>query len=818
MIPSLKFDNGLDFGSMRKMEPRPKVVRDAINRKWVIEKPQMFAGLVKPRANRMAHVLPQVLIDKWPDMVQKGVPFTLYGKWFTEAGGPDWYNKRNMIHCLLAYWETGDEQWLNDVTSGRFMMPDITQGQAVGHVSEVWHVYEWLLSEPYNSPELNAEWERRLKAWGEYIIDNVRIGDIDQCEIYAYYWKLLDKFLTIERDPFLGRTEVDPVIKWINAFYDPRDFRGGARDASSGYETGTSEFRLYAAAAYGKDIFPWFDEWATQYSQLREWLFNKDYTYAVTWGDTDGSNNNKVDNYHSPVVCYLLAGLGYNKEAMIAQARGVAKYKPELNVPGTLYPIGAAPFGMVCDPEDMLNSYVPPLKTGTYISPGIGITIYRDEDTLATAINSRIFREDGSEMETEDHHYTRPEAYYSVIYKNIPLIWQPHGYGIGGNQFYNFNATAMKNDDTFKCSIPSLRVTDSGFIAESKSVGPNVRYHHAIGDNFYPAENEFEGCARFNLIKFDKDTLTLEVQYKWESPGNTFDARSADLPIAQRCIHAMAPITQLDQSTLRWTIEGYDVTVSIISGAILAIDIEADARPLNGVQWWRAFVKCTPNDFNNGFTLLYNIHPTGTTPDTPAPPPTDVQRTQPTPDDQLPAPADLTIIDNSSLGFHVVGEWVHFGGQGIGGIVDYAEAGDGSRLSIWRAKVAPGIYNVATIWLAAENRAKDAPFKISLGGVVIQTTIVNQELPPNSFTDSDDIAWHTLADVTVNADSVLAVELSNAADEFVIADAVRIEKIGEVQPPVDPPVDPPPSTTDTPAKPFWRALEGGKRELVFPEP
>jgi hypothetical protein len=181
----------------------------------------------------------------------------------------------------------------------------------------------------------------------------------------------------------------------------------------------------------------------------------------------------------------------------------------------------------------------------------------------------------------------------------------------------------------------------------------------------------------------------------------------------------------------------------------------------------------------------YSIGATVEPPPPPPPPPPGVFD-EPVPDDQLPAPAAVIVVDNLSLGYDAVGPWIRFLGQGIDG-VDYVAAGDGTAKARFRAKVSPGTYNVATLWLPMDNRATDSRFAIKRGdGSVLAEVRVNQELPPSSF-EADGQWWHTLADVTVTSDDILAVELTNDANDYVIADAVRFERIEEVEPPPPPP-------------------------------
>ncbi len=142
------------------------------------------------------------------------------------------------------------------------------------------------------------------------------------------------------------------------------------------------------------------------------------------------------------------------------------------------------------------------------------------------------------------------------------------------------------------------------------------------------------------------------------------------------------------------------------------------------------------------------------------------------------------IIDNKDVGFTTVGSWTNYSGQGLNGTVTYAAAGDGSKTATWTfTGLSAGIYEVATTWSAQANRATNAAYVVrdvnsaSGGGVDVVTTQVNQEIAPGDFVEGG-VSWKVLgANVELNG-SVLTVTLSNAANEYVIADAVRVVKVG----------------------------------------
>ncbi|MEX2175037.1 MAG: choice-of-anchor D domain-containing protein [Pirellulaceae bacterium] len=156
-------------------------------------------------------------------------------------------------------------------------------------------------------------------------------------------------------------------------------------------------------------------------------------------------------------------------------------------------------------------------------------------------------------------------------------------------------------------------------------------------------------------------------------------------------------------------------------------------------------------------------------PATPPPPP-------PPPPPQPPSEAQ--VIDNLDPRFSVVGNWTPYGGQGYQGNIHYAAAGSGSAVARWSATVTPGQYRVAATWDPQANRATDAPFSILSGGTNLGTIRVNQEQAPSGLTDQG-VGWKDLGTFNITGDS-LVVELGNAANEYVIADGVRIERVGDL--------------------------------------
>ncbi len=135
-----------------------------------------------------------------------------------------------------------------------------------------------------------------------------------------------------------------------------------------------------------------------------------------------------------------------------------------------------------------------------------------------------------------------------------------------------------------------------------------------------------------------------------------------------------------------------------------------------------------------------------------------------------------SIIDNGDTGFNTSGNWYPYSSLGFGDDLHYSFAGSGSDVASWNFTVTPGEYEVAATWAEHPNRATNAPYEVFNGATSLETVPVDQQAAPDDFTDQG-TAWETLGTYTITGDT-LRVELSDAANGLLIADAVRIERVG----------------------------------------
>jgi extracellular elastinolytic metalloproteinase len=140
-------------------------------------------------------------------------------------------------------------------------------------------------------------------------------------------------------------------------------------------------------------------------------------------------------------------------------------------------------------------------------------------------------------------------------------------------------------------------------------------------------------------------------------------------------------------------------------------------------------------------------------------------------------PAQFTIDDTAS-GYRTIGAWTtNANTSSFGGQYHAFGAGQGGEQSTWRfTNLAPGQYDVLTTWVPFGNRATNAPFTIADGNVSQNTLLVNQQQAPDGVS-ADGVEWQMLTSLFVTTGE-LKVSLSNAANGFVIADAVRIARQG----------------------------------------
>ncbi|ADV63588.1 hypothetical protein Isop_3023 [Isosphaera pallida ATCC 43644] len=139
-------------------------------------------------------------------------------------------------------------------------------------------------------------------------------------------------------------------------------------------------------------------------------------------------------------------------------------------------------------------------------------------------------------------------------------------------------------------------------------------------------------------------------------------------------------------------------------------------------------------------------------------------------------PVGLQLADNDDSSFQTTG-FTRYAGSGFHGSLHAAPSGNGQAEAVWTfSGLTPGTYRLAATWTAQINRATNAPFTIRSGSNLIASIAVNQRLAPNDFQYAG-VGWRNLGGPFVLTGTSLTVRLTNAANGWVIADALRLERI-----------------------------------------
>jgi hypothetical protein len=133
-------------------------------------------------------------------------------------------------------------------------------------------------------------------------------------------------------------------------------------------------------------------------------------------------------------------------------------------------------------------------------------------------------------------------------------------------------------------------------------------------------------------------------------------------------------------------------------------------------------------------------------------------------------------MDNGDAGFSAPGYTTNTG-EGFQSDIAYAAAGSGSSIAAWTFNgLLPGVYRVSAAWSTHSNRATNSPFTVYDGVTNRGTVRLNQELAPNDRVDAG-TNWEDLGSSFTITGTTLVVKLTNAANEYVIADGIRIERL-----------------------------------------
>ncbi|HEX5104940.1 MAG TPA: choice-of-anchor D domain-containing protein, partial [Pirellulaceae bacterium] len=137
--------------------------------------------------------------------------------------------------------------------------------------------------------------------------------------------------------------------------------------------------------------------------------------------------------------------------------------------------------------------------------------------------------------------------------------------------------------------------------------------------------------------------------------------------------------------------------------------------------------------------------------------------------------SEVRYIDNGSSGYSTAGTW-YSSSSGRDGDANWTVNGSGSNVATWTfTGLAAGQYRVSATWPSASHYASDAPYSVYNGSQFLGTSRVSQKAAPSGLSDAGS-QWKDLGNFTITGNT-LVVKLSNDANGWVAADAIRIELI-----------------------------------------
>jgi subtilisin family serine protease len=139
----------------------------------------------------------------------------------------------------------------------------------------------------------------------------------------------------------------------------------------------------------------------------------------------------------------------------------------------------------------------------------------------------------------------------------------------------------------------------------------------------------------------------------------------------------------------------------------------------------------------------------------------------------------IVTLDDGGTGVSQTTGWSVNTTSGYGKDYRWKAAGTGTRSTTWSfASLLPGQYRVSTTYVASSLNASDATYSISSGGQALGTATVDQKVAPNDRNASG-VNWEDLGTFTVTA-GTLSVRLTDQANGRVIADGMRIQRVGNL--------------------------------------
>ena len=140
--------------------------------------------------------------------------------------------------------------------------------------------------------------------------------------------------------------------------------------------------------------------------------------------------------------------------------------------------------------------------------------------------------------------------------------------------------------------------------------------------------------------------------------------------------------------------------------------------------------------------------------------------------------APAVIIDNSDDGFADVGRWTTVNRNGHEGGFQFAHSGTGDNTATWTFDVERGEYDVSASYREWTNRATAAPYTVFDGASSLGTVEVNQQEKADSVMDEG--TWFKSLGTFIVSGNQLIVQLDDSATGLTIADAIRVQRVGDI--------------------------------------
>lgn len=721
------------------------------------------------------------------ELRSQGNPYVLYPEWYAR-NWPDGVDAMQGIGWYYLWASTGNQEALDKAKA--FRAPYYGESGIYRQVG-VYAIALGKLLEPHLTAERNIELRMELRDMMTSAIRLMRKEDGDERIVLVFMATMMDEFFGTEfltaaekndtTSPYYTVQHTMPELLEEQQRAWRTDGQHGASSESIGYMVNTYNIILFAAACLkSKNSVPGFAEWLRKFKEFLLWIQSSDCKHTLTYGDAQESINEEYQRclwYRLPLL-WLMVGLGEDEDGRLADLAvrfAESKAGGRITKPEQLHYILNWGAYLVTDFSKIpLDGPRTELEEGfRYFHPGL--TIWRNKTTFYYCI--------GTAPVSDDHDsYAGGGSRIRLYHKDHLVIADPGGYS---NHWTELNGGAALRGHSFLWD----RGTDLAEVAADGKIHTKYHQRGPMPSHVWssPPSFDFVGHEWILDVSFDPVTLKIEATYNWKHDGKFptypqyyYPWMFAFKPFeCQICAMPGLTIDGVDKQ-LKWVSSGGIEVSAAYSGAE---GVETVPWIFRGIEHFKLFrLQSERNVGSHSFTLTL-----GEAVDVPPDLPPLQYGDEPVPDDQLLPVNDLLIVDNKSPGYHTLGQWIRYPDQGIDGDVDYAIGGDGSLVAVWRAVVYKGAtYNVATVWTPYTNRATNSPFVVKLNGVQIAYQLVNQELAPASFQDEFGMWWHTLTDITVAEDGILSVELNNKADDHVIADAIRFEKLVAPVPPDEP--------------------------------